>query len=1023
MQDWSKLKVAELKEELTSRSLPTNGLKAELVARLAEADSSSSAAPEAKEENGAEVADEAEVTATDEPPETEGGAGADTVQSGDKPRRTDADGVASKKNVEEEPAIELLQAPAEEPAPTEEIDLGGEAAAEQPKDSAIDATTAVTTKEPQPTEGKPADSAKPASSSLVTSEWLISQLSALNASHTNSPSSQIAGHPGTVRSLTGPSGEAMVVKQTLPAEVDFYASHLHASGKLESETNKGQSLRKQMATRWTPRFYGSATVAEGEKPYVALEDLLSGGFEKANVLDVKLGTQLWDEMDASHEKQERMEAAAKATTSAETGIRLTSWRTWDSQAEDGAGQFRSMGKAFGKAISADQLPLGLTAFFGLLRGKEAQEFEEIDQRAAKDAVAVADAAKSPVLEGPTLISSTPRLPFHLVHPLLTLHLLPQLDRLIGLMSQLEVRIRGGSLLVVFEGELNALWRRMSERAIPPAKGDEAEEKKEGEDQLHDAKTPKERKRSPPLVKLRLIDFAHSRFVPGQGPDEGLLKGLRTLRALLGHMVEDVVPISQVSIEEAAQHLPAARVLRVEGLVRPMTLALLKDKCKEILAQGEGQEDPLDTTVLDGGAWLDGIKSCGWLVFRTTELAMKLQRECDGSPFPPTASTAMAVDEAAGRPSARFYPVAEPSVDTIVTEYVPLEERAWKGEKRERLPLLVRKPKSNNDEADKEGLEWPFLLRLAHPPSNESAGKEGQAASKKDSKKRKGQDPVAGVSNKRADRGQGTTIRGIAGRSDDAAGAALMGRMGGFTSRDGPRRRSPPPRRDVWEPQMDRLPPPDPYGYYTDERDAWRPPPRGRMDEIDRRDWRYDARPIPDQYAAPPPPPRDDWRRRERDDWRAPRDDYAYGRRRSRSPVDTWRRDDRARDYSALSRPLPEERWRRDPSPPPPAAMSRYRQAERYYQNDSRAPPPRRDERDYGRERYTPPRGATTIGPRGDRPPAPVATGDRWRQREEDVRHRSPPRGPRDGAGGKRYAADAEQGDRYVPRGRFGDGGR
>lgn len=52
---------------------------------------------------------------------------------------------------------------------------------------------------------------------------------------------------------------------------------------------------------------------------------LTHRFSKPNVLDIKLGTQLFDE-DASLEKQERMRKAAEASTSAQTGVRLTGFQ-------------------------------------------------------------------------------------------------------------------------------------------------------------------------------------------------------------------------------------------------------------------------------------------------------------------------------------------------------------------------------------------------------------------------------------------------------------------------------------------------------------------------------------------------------------------------------------------------------------------------------------------------------------------------------------------------------------------------
>jgi len=52
---------------------------------------------------------------------------------------------------------------------------------------------------------------------------------------------------------------------------------------------------------------------------------LSFGFLKPNILDVKLGTVLYDDT-APPDKVARMEQAARNTTSFETGVRLTGFQ-------------------------------------------------------------------------------------------------------------------------------------------------------------------------------------------------------------------------------------------------------------------------------------------------------------------------------------------------------------------------------------------------------------------------------------------------------------------------------------------------------------------------------------------------------------------------------------------------------------------------------------------------------------------------------------------------------------------------
>jgi inositol-polyphosphate multikinase len=52
---------------------------------------------------------------------------------------------------------------------------------------------------------------------------------------------------------------------------------------------------------------------------------LGFAFSKPNILDIKLGTVLYD-LSATPEKRDRMENTARMTTSLETGVRLTGFQ-------------------------------------------------------------------------------------------------------------------------------------------------------------------------------------------------------------------------------------------------------------------------------------------------------------------------------------------------------------------------------------------------------------------------------------------------------------------------------------------------------------------------------------------------------------------------------------------------------------------------------------------------------------------------------------------------------------------------
>lgn len=157
------------------------------------------------------------------------------------------------------------------------------------------------------------------------------------------PVPQVGGHAGVSTSEDG----SLLIKPALAHEVDFY-QHLNSEPSLAA-------LRP-----YIPKFYGTLRL-EGKVEGGNLETLrrapkegkdkclfdwetgqgiarvfmttihsivlenLANIFLKPNILDIKLGTRLYDD-EASEEKRARMEKAAAATTSLTTGIRLTGFQ-------------------------------------------------------------------------------------------------------------------------------------------------------------------------------------------------------------------------------------------------------------------------------------------------------------------------------------------------------------------------------------------------------------------------------------------------------------------------------------------------------------------------------------------------------------------------------------------------------------------------------------------------------------------------------------------------------------------------
>lgn len=127
-----------------------------------------------------------------------------------------------------------------------------------------------------------------------------------------------------------------MVKDCLAREVRFYEEVKEAaSGSSNLSAQQVELLGRLLKAmpecfgsweQYYERRSGSAPPPDkaGSTPRIVLENL-TFAYDKPNVCDIKLGTQLWDE-DASEDKRQRMEKVAASTTSGTHGIRLTGWQ-------------------------------------------------------------------------------------------------------------------------------------------------------------------------------------------------------------------------------------------------------------------------------------------------------------------------------------------------------------------------------------------------------------------------------------------------------------------------------------------------------------------------------------------------------------------------------------------------------------------------------------------------------------------------------------------------------------------------
>ena len=102
---------------------------------------------------------------------------------------------------------------------------------------------------------------------------------------------------------------------------------------------------------------------------------------------------------------------------------------------------------------------------------------------------------------------------------------------------------GSSLLIVYEAD----WDRAQEGVkkfllndSDPEQKSESEGESESDDDDNEGSESKKKIFPPYTVKL--IDFAHTIFVPDQGPDEGVLLGLDTVLNLLKGRIDELINI-------------------------------------------------------------------------------------------------------------------------------------------------------------------------------------------------------------------------------------------------------------------------------------------------------------------------------------------------------------------------------------------------------------------------------------------------------------------------------------------------
>lgn len=328
---------------------------------------------------------------------------------------------------------------------------------------------------------------------------------------------------------------SVVVKPCVAAEVEFYeisnAEHPEFAQLMPTfmgSLQRGQSeqLERHLAATAAPSNRTEAIVlpaalgqdpekttgpAESVNPLrgkkletqlaIVLENVLSG-FKKPNFVDVKLGKRLWAD-DAPLAKRKKLDDVASQTTTGSLGFRVAGMKIWQPQGE---GEYKVFDKFYGRNLTPETVQDAFSTFICLEQTTEANDVVEDIVSNIEEAVG-------------------------------------EVEKIV---ANQESRMYSASLLFVYEGDPQAR-KEAIERAM--AQTEQSREKglttgkivgTEGEeDNGEGSEDDEDEEVKPKLFDIKVIDFAHAAWTPGQGPDENMLTGIRNVRKALRNLVKQI----------------------------------------------------------------------------------------------------------------------------------------------------------------------------------------------------------------------------------------------------------------------------------------------------------------------------------------------------------------------------------------------------------------------------------------------------------------------------------------------------
>lgn len=287
-------------------------------------------------------------------------------------------------------------------------------------------------------------------------------------------------------------------------------------GHIVSEPRIARSATKE----WTP--------SGGAKLSSNLSIVLSNataGFTRPNVIDLKLGSRLWDD-DAPMNKRAKLDEIAGSSTSGSLGFRVAGMKVFvegdveeenvsrevNTEVHDG---YKTYDKFYGRSnINDDNVQSAFDAFLhSLSLAPTSSASREEEQRKAR-----------------------------LRRKLLLEKLHREVSSIEYVLENEESRMYSASILMVYEGDPDALDSLVKynekDGKVMDIEAVEAEEPDaiDAEDDEEDFDDDEDEEPKQKIYEVAMIDFAHAHWTPGQGSDENVLQGVRSIKRILEQLL-------------------------------------------------------------------------------------------------------------------------------------------------------------------------------------------------------------------------------------------------------------------------------------------------------------------------------------------------------------------------------------------------------------------------------------------------------------------------------------------------------